>query len=141
MILPRRTLTQLSRLPEVYLVKKNNLSRTALIVVWDSLKYALRSAPSAALSAKPKLKLEPQGDTEMPNYDVEIRSGSRCHNAKLTEDMARDIYIRAWSGEKQTKIAADYGLNSGAVSKIKHRQDWFAATSDLYKKRIKGEPM
>ena len=76
----------------------------------------------------------------MPNFDVAVRVGSDCHNAKLTEEMAREIYIRAWSGEEsQVQIAADYGINSASVSKIKHRQDWFAATSDLYKQRIRGE--
>lgn len=76
----------------------------------------------------------------MPNYEDGIRVGSNNHNARLTEEQVRDIYRRAWKGkETQDDIGRPYGLNSAGVSKIKHRQSWFSATSDLYKKRIKGE--
>ena len=36
----------------------------------------------------------------------------------ITFDDAVDIHLRAWSGEFQHKIAADYGVNQGRTNEV-----------------------
>ena len=75
----------------------------------------------------------------MSNYVLSVRAGVKNHNAKLTEATAQDVYKRAWSGkETMQQIADSYGMHTSAVSRIKHRDAWFAATKELYQQRMKG---
>ena len=50
--------------------------------------------------------------------------GGKNPNSKLTEDDVREIRRRVESGEKQRRIAEDYGLTPGAISAIKTRRSW-----------------
>lgn len=44
--------------------------------------------------------------------------------AKLTEDQVREIYRRAWAGESQRTLAAEYLVSHTSVYSIKHRRTW-----------------
>ena len=75
----------------------------------------------------------------MAEYILEVRRGSENKRAKINEDLAREIYRRSWSGDETMQVIADdYDITTSVVSRIKHRDAWFAATSDLYKQRING---
>lgn len=51
-------------------------------------------------------------------------NGERAGMSKLTEDQVREIYRRAWAGEVERSIGADYGVSHSAVHQIKHRRSW-----------------
>lgn len=50
--------------------------------------------------------------------------GELAGRSKLTEDQVRDIYRRAWAGENQRTIGAEYSISSTSVSAIKCRLTW-----------------
>jgi len=50
--------------------------------------------------------------------------GERHYKAKLTIEQAKDIWLRAWRGERQKTIAAEYGIGPDEVSRIKTGQRW-----------------
>lgn len=59
---------------------------------------------------------------------VEGHVGELNGNALLTDEQAREIYSRAWAGENQAVIGADYGVTHRSVSDIKHGRVWRHAT-------------
>jgi hypothetical protein len=52
------------------------------------------------------------------------RPGAESASARLTDDQVRDIYRRAWSGEPQADIGADFGVGYSIVSNIKRGWAW-----------------
>ena len=56
------------------------------------------------------------------------RQGSKCANALLSDEQVRDIYRRAWAGEDQGEIAAEYGVGRTSVSNIKCGWSWTHVT-------------
>ncbi|MFW6157062.1 MAG: HNH endonuclease [Armatimonadota bacterium] len=50
--------------------------------------------------------------------------GRRNGNANLTETIVAEIRERSAQGERQSSIAADFGINQTAVSKIVRRVRW-----------------
>ena len=63
------------------------------------------------------------GTHTLPPPDKRLR-GEANPDSFLTEQEVLDIYRRAWSGERQTKIAAEYGIKKSLVTKIKHGLSW-----------------
>ena len=54
----------------------------------------------------------------------EANRGERSSSAKLKEIDVIDILNRIKAGEKQTRIAEEYGVNNATISKIKTRKTW-----------------
>lgn len=50
--------------------------------------------------------------------------GSRHPRAKLTEEQAADIWVRANMGERGVALAAEYGISISVVSRIKNGGAW-----------------
>lgn len=50
--------------------------------------------------------------------------GESNHLSKLTAQQAKEIHRRLVSGERGTKIAAEFGISTGAVYAIKHGRSW-----------------
>ena len=50
--------------------------------------------------------------------------GERHGNSKLTENQVREIFRRVHNGERQKKIAFDYGVDERVVSSIKVGKRW-----------------
>lgn len=72
------------------------------------------------------------GDIYQNNADTKERDGyargTEHPQAKLTEEQARAIFIRAHSGESFTKIAEDFPVCRKIVSLIKRGLRWSHAT-------------
>lgn len=67
------------------------------------------------------------------NQQHAVRSGLRPvgvdhGNAKLSAEAVRDIYRRAWAGERLRPIAARHGTDHGTVSRIKNGHAWLSVT-------------
>ena len=77
-----------------------------------------------------KLKGKPKSKVTRTRIG-DAQRGSRNQQAKLTEDIARDIWCRVMSGEKGQDLAREFSISSGTVSQIKSGQLWGHATSDL----------
>lgn len=59
-------------------------------------------------------------------------SGERCHQAKLTDQQARDIYIaRHQQGISVTILAEQHGISRVAASHICCGRTWRKVTADL----------
>lgn len=56
------------------------------------------------------------------------RRGEDASNSRLTESQVQEIYRRAWAGEFQSTIAADYGVGREIVSNIKRGHAWIHVT-------------
>jgi HNH endonuclease len=52
------------------------------------------------------------------------RPGESNGQSILTEGQVLEIYRRAWDGEKQTQIAAEYGIDKRTVTDIKYGRSW-----------------
>jgi DNA invertase Pin-like site-specific DNA recombinase len=52
------------------------------------------------------------------------RKGSANHNAKISEEQARAIKRRAFSGEAISQIASDFGVSVSIVREIKYGRAW-----------------
>lgn len=63
-------------------------------------------------------------DPSMLLEDSRLRFGSVHYRAKLTEHDVPAIRQRLAAGESQYSIARDYGVNRGAIAKIKYGQNW-----------------
>ena len=50
--------------------------------------------------------------------------GTENGRAKLTDEQVKEIHERANSGEKGRALAAEYGISTSVVSKIKRGQQW-----------------
>lgn len=50
--------------------------------------------------------------------------GERHGNHRLTENQVREIYSRAWSGEKQIALAVEFSVSQQVISKIKVGGRW-----------------
>ena len=50
--------------------------------------------------------------------------GEAHGHSKLTEAQVNEIYIRAWEGEKQIALGAEYNICQQQVSKIKINKRW-----------------
>ena len=59
-------------------------------------------------------------------------SGQKNHQAKITDDQAREIFKLA-SIKQHKEIAEEYGISRSAVSMIATRKQWRAATACLIK--------
>lgn len=55
--------------------------------------------------------------------------GERCARSKLTAANVRDIRDRISRGQKQSEIAAVYGVSPQAITDIKHGRVWKEANS------------
>jgi hypothetical protein len=60
-----------------------------------------------------------------------VPRGETNHNAVLTEQGAKDIFVRANKGENHRIIARMYGIDPAAVSAIKRGRNWGWLTGDL----------
>jgi hypothetical protein len=56
------------------------------------------------------------------------RRGEDASNSRLTDSQVLEIYRRAWTGEYQPTIAADYGVGREIVSNIKQGHAWTHVT-------------
>lgn len=56
------------------------------------------------------------------------RPGAESASARLTDQCVAAIYQRAWAGENQTDIGADYGVGREIVSNIKRGWAWTHVT-------------
>ena len=52
------------------------------------------------------------------------RLGDTLPQSKITEEIARDIYRRAWAGESQRSLASELGISQPNISMIKHKKSW-----------------
>lgn len=68
-----------------------------------------------------KMRLHAIGGTKF-----NVQSGERNYQAKLTDDQAREIFMR---DETHQKLATEFGVSRSAISMIKSRKQWRAATS------------
>ena len=55
---------------------------------------------------------------------VDRFKGAGRYNAKLTDDIVRDIRSRVASGEKQNDLAAKYGVHKQTLSSVVRRETW-----------------
>lgn len=67
--------------------------------------------------------------TILENARERIEHGRSCRGekswiAKVTQKQAEEIYRRAWSGERQQKLADEFGLSQTAISRIKLGKNW-----------------
>lgn len=53
-----------------------------------------------------------------------VRTGSRHHNAKLSEAQVLEIRVSLAAGTQGKTIAAIYGMSPGTISQIKTRKLW-----------------
>ncbi len=66
----------------------------------------------------------------------EFRCGTRCPNAKLTDQQAREIFARynalptdpAWRRKGVSELAKQFGVSGANVAKIGRRRAWRHAT-------------
>ena len=54
--------------------------------------------------------------------------GVDAANARLTEDQVREIYRRAWAGEHQFHLGAEFGISREVISNIKRGWSWTHVT-------------
>jgi hypothetical protein len=59
------------------------------------------------------------------------QSGEKNYQAKLTNEQARDIYLRAKNGENHTDLSKEFNVSRSAISMIATRRQWKAATACL----------
>ena len=64
-----------------------------------------------------------------------VQTGEQSSNARLTEDQVREIYRRAWAGDHQTSLGAEFGVTSQAVSNIKQGHTWAYVTGHEDRRR------
>ncbi len=57
--------------------------------------------------------------------------GAMCHKAKITDEIAREIYRRSKSGEVQARIAEEYGVVHQTVSMIATGATWKHVTTNV----------
>ena len=50
--------------------------------------------------------------------------GERHPRSRLKDHQVRDIFRRAWLGEKQLALASEYGVNQRLISAIKLGKRW-----------------
>lgn len=60
---------------------------------------------------------------------LRARQSEDMPTAKLTNEQAREVYRRAWTGEDQSRIAKDFGIGRITVSHIKVGRAYKSATS------------
>jgi hypothetical protein len=62
------------------------------------------------------------------NRDTSIHGrsmrGEKCHRARLTDEIVRDIRRRVSAGERQSELARAYGIRDSHVSRIVARKQW-----------------
>lgn len=68
-------------------------------------------------------------DTRSGNAADKIKHGTlmygeRHPSGKLTLDQAREVFKRAWNGEKNKDIASEFGISASNVSVIKNGGSW-----------------
>src|SRR6266508_2168052 len=56
------------------------------------------------------------------------KPGELNPSARLTEEEVLDIYVRAWTGERLRKIAAEYSISHTVVYHIKIGKKWSSVT-------------
>jgi hypothetical protein len=84
------------------------------------------------------------GLTEKEAFDIEKRmlhkngttrfnrqGGEKNHQAKLTNEQAREIFLRCKAGENHTKLSLEYGVCRPAISMIATRRQWKTVTVGL----------
>lgn len=68
-------------------------------------------------------KADNNTDRAQKGRNADMR-GMKSSCAKLTDAEVLDIYRRAWAGENQDEIAAEYGIIQQNVSRIKLGKSW-----------------
>lgn len=63
------------------------------------------------------------------------RKGEAQGRSRLTEQQAREIYRRCWSGEKDTPLAVEYGVSREAINGIRNGWSWAHVTGHQRKAR------
>lgn len=83
------------------------------------------------LSEEEAFRLEKQVLHTYGTTKFNRNSGERNHRALLTDDQAKEIYIRAHSGELHRALAEEFNCSRPAISMINTRKQWRAATACL----------
>jgi hypothetical protein len=75
-------------------------------------------------------------DNRLANLELVSQSANMLHAhstglhvptrpmARLSEDAVLSVYRRAWAGERDSALAAEYGVSRSAISNIRHGWSW-----------------
>ncbi len=59
------------------------------------------------------------------------QGGEKNHKAKLTNEQAKEIFVRCKAGENHTKLSIEYGVCRAAITMIATRRQWKTVTAGL----------
>ncbi len=90
---------------------------------WVTVIY--RNLSELEAFSKEKLTLHTNGTTRFNR-----QSGERNYQAKLSDEQAREIYVRAKT-ENHSALAVEFKVSRAAISMINTRKQWKAATANI----------